>query len=252
MFEWSHSDNWVQVVFQIEFCYTTFNWGPDNLICVVCEHMARTSEEKTIDRLLTLYLINECYQHHRLIGLSQTKLQKLVFLSEKELIDNRVKAFNYRFIKLLHPSFSPELESDLTALVRLGYLTTPWFKRTNKMRMILEDFSEIFRRNRALLEIINNVLEKYAKIRTNQLVDQVNRMLWYIGSRQPRPIKDLKIKTPLLYPLTSEKAVATFQITDDELEDLEICLNPKISSGLDKAFDEMRRGNLLSHEEVFG
>lgn len=118
--------------------------------------------------------------------------------------------------------------------------------------MILEDFSGVFGKNRALLEIIDNVLSTYAKIRTNRLVDLVNRMLWYVGGRRPRAIEDLRIGTPLLYPLAWEKAEARFQMTDNELEDLEICLNPKISHDLDKAFNEMRRGNLLSHEEVFG
>jgi len=214
--------------------------------------MARTSEEKTVDRLLTLHLINECYETYHLKALSETKLQKLIFLSEKELIDNRIKAFNYRFVKLLHPSFSSELRSDLTNLVRLKYLTTPWFEQTSRMQMILEDFSGVFGKNRALLEIIDNVLSTYAKIRTNRLVDLVNRMLWYVGGRRPRAIEDLRIGTPLLYPLAWEKAEARFQMTDNELEDLEICLNPKISHDLDKAFNEMRRGNLLSHEEVFG
>lgn len=214
--------------------------------------MARTSEEKTVDRLLTLYLVNECYQSHHLRALSETKLQKLVFLSEKELIDNRIKAFNYRFVKLLHPSYSPELSSDLTHFVKLKYLAEPWFGQTHKMRLILEDFSEVFSRNRHVLRLIDDVLSRYASIRTNYLVNMVFRMPWRITRYGMRTIKDLKIGTPLLYPLTPEKAQETFQITEEELEDLEICLNPKISRDLDKAFNEMRGGKMLSHEEVFG
>lgn len=214
--------------------------------------MARTSEEKTADRLLTLYLVKECYQSHRLRSLSETKLQKLVFLSEKELIDNRIKAFNYRFIKLLHPTFSPELRSDLTHLVKQRYLTAPWIGQTNRMRMILEDFSEVLRRNRRILKMIDNVLSTWANIRTNTLVNMVNRLSWRVGRTKMRCIEDLKLGTPLLYPLKREKAHSVFRITEDELEDLEICLNPKITKDLDKAFDEMRRGRLLPHEGVFG
>lgn len=214
--------------------------------------MARTSKEKTVDRLLALYVVNECYQTYHLRGLSETKLQKLVFLSEKNLIDNRIKAFNYRFVKLLHPSYSSELSSDLTHFVKLKYLTEPWFGQTNKMRLILEDFGKVFSRNRHTLSLINDVLSRCANIKTNYLVNMVFRMPWRITRYGMQTIKDLKIGTPLLYPLTSEKAQKTFQITEEELEDLEICLNPKISKDLNQAFDEMRRGKMLSHEEVFG
>ncbi len=67
-----------------------------------------------------------------------------------------------------------------------------------------------------------------------------------------KTIGDLKMGAPLLYPLEFEKASRVFEITEDELQDLEICLNPKLSKELDQAFNEVRRGKLLSHEEVFG
>lgn len=214
--------------------------------------MVRTSAEKTVDRLLSLYLINECYETYNLRALSETKLQKLIFLSEKNLIDRRIKAFNYRFVKLLHPTYSSELSGDLTHFVRLKYLSEPWFGQTNKMRMILEDFSGVLRRNRHPLSIIGDVLSRYANIKTNRLVNLVFRMSWRVGRTRMRTIEDLKIGTPLLYPLAPEKAQEVFLITENELEDLEICLNPKISRDLDKAFNEMRRGKILSHAEVFG
>lgn len=212
--------------------------------------MARTSEEKTIDRLLTLYLINECYETHNLRSLSETKLQKLVFLSEKKLIDQRIKALNYQFIRLLYPTYSSELNGDLTNFVRLGYLTEPWFGKTGRLDMIIEDFSEVFRRNKLLLGVINEVLDKYACVPTNRLVEMVYRMLWRRGRKFIR-INDLDLGVRMLYPLKYEKAHAIFTVTEDELEDLNICLNPKISKELDRAFDDAKRGKLLSHEEVF-
>lgn len=210
--------------------------------------MSRTSTEKTVDRLLTLYLVNECYETHNLRALSETKLQKLVFLSEKDLIDRRIKAFNYRFVRLLYPTFSSELRRDLKKFVRHGYLSEPWFGQTHQMKMMLEDFGDILRRNRSLLAVIDEVLSNYAHIRTNRLINLVYRMIWTRG----KPIKNLKLGTPMLYPLRNEKAREVFRITEEELEDLEICLNPKISRELDRAFNEMRRGELVPHEEVFG
>jgi hypothetical protein len=210
--------------------------------------MVRTSEEKTIDRLLTLYSINECYEQRKVRGLSETKIQKLVFLSEKSLIDQRIKAFNYRFIRLLHPTFSKELSNDLTSFIRMGCLREPWLERTSKMKMILEDFSSIFERNSHVTRAIDAIVSTYAGIPTNRLVEMVYKMPW----ARNRVINDLTIGVPMLYPLKHEKARETFTILENELEDLEICLNPKLSREIDQAFNEMRRGRLLSHAEVFG
>lgn len=209
---------------------------------------ARTSQEKTIDRLLVLYSIKECYEKHNLKALSETKMQKLVFLSEKRLIDRRVKALNYNFVRLLYPTFSSELSKDLTDFIRLGYLTEPWLGQTTRMKMILEDFEEIFRRNYQSLDIIDEVLSEYANVPTNRLVQMVYRMPWMKSKR----VSELHIGVPMLYPLETENAHKIFKVMEDELEDLEICLNPKLSRELDRAFDEMRRGRLLSHAEVFG
>ena len=209
---------------------------------------ARTSEEKTIDRLLTLYCINECAERFGVSHLSETKLQKLVFLSEKELIDRRIKAFNYRFIRLLHPTFSPDLRDDLTDFVRFRFLREPWLERTDKMRMILEDFHDVLTENRHSLQVIDEVLSRYSSLRTERLINLVYQMPW---SRN-KTINDLAMRTPLLYPLKPDKAQETFRISEDELENLEICLNPKISAMFDQAVDDMRKGRLLSHAEVFG
>jgi len=209
---------------------------------------SRTPQEKTIDRFLTLYFINECNEKFGVTHLSETKLQKLVFLSEKELVDRRIKAFNYRFIRLLHPTFSPDLRDDLTSFVRFQFLREPWLENTDKARMILEDFHDILAKNQHTLKVINEVLGRYSRMRTERLISFVYQLPW---SRSKR-INDLAMRTPLLYPLAPEKAQEAFQISQDELEDLEICLNPKISAKFDRVVDDMRKGRLLSHAQVFG
>jgi len=141
--------------------------------------MARTRKEKMIDRLLTLYVIGKCRTDHNIRNMSETKMQKLVFLSEKQLIDNRCKAFNYRFIKLLHPTYSEELKTDLINLRRLGFLDgRPWYRENRKARNFLEDFHHVFENNRHIAESVDYVLASYAPIPTNHLVKRINEMPW--------------------------------------------------------------------------
>jgi len=209
--------------------------------------MARTIKEKSIDRLLSLYVIDRCRTKHGIKNVSETKMQKLVFFSEKSLNERRYKALNYRFIKLLHPTYSPELKNDLNELAELNFLDGPYFSENEKAQMILEDFHEVFRNNREITDTIDSVVDTYAPISTESLVKKVHNMPWKKGI-----IDDLKNRTPLVYPIKTKRARRVFQISEEDLEDLAICLSPKISRGMKQAFDELRGGQRLAHEEVFG
>jgi len=209
--------------------------------------MARTLREKVIDRLLSLYIIDKCQREYGIPSMSETKMQKLVFLAEKELIDNRCKSLNYRFIKLLYPTYSQELENDLNDLASLRFLDGPYYSGNQRTRMILDDFQHVFERNREIRHAIDDTLRKYAPIPTEQLVHVVSRMRWRKGT-----IDKLGLRTPLLYPLKEAMARCIFEISDEDLEDLAICLSPKVSRGMEQAFDELRRGQRLTHAQVFG
>lgn len=209
--------------------------------------MARTIREKSIDRLLALYVIDRCRTKHNIDNVSETKMQKLMFYSERKLNKCKCKALNYRFIKLLFPTFSSELKTDLNELSQLGFLNGPYFSEGQKAKMILEDFSQVFRDNREIISIIDSEVDKYAPIPTEELVKKTKRMRW-----RNKAIGGLTKGTPLVYPLKAENARCLLEISDEDYEDLAICLSPEISAGMAQAFDELRRGKRLTHEEVFG
>jgi hypothetical protein len=208
--------------------------------------MARTIQEKTIDRLLTLYIVDRCRTKHSIRHVSETKIHKLLFYSEKKLNESRCKALNYRFIKLLFPTFSSDLRNDLTELTELGFLDGPYFSERAKAKMILDDFRDVLCNNQEIMEIIDSQVDKYAPIPTDKLVKRTKRMKW-----RNKTIASLAKRTPLVYPLKNEKATSLFNISDEDYEDLAICLSPEISAGMEQAFDELRRGKRLTHEEVF-
>ncbi len=209
--------------------------------------MARTVQEKAIDRLFALYVIDRCRAKHGITDVSETKMHKLIFYAQKRLIDCRCKAMNYGFIKLLYPTFSDELRTDLNELTELGFLHGQYYREQEKTRMILEDFRQIFDNNREIKCLVDEEVDKYAPIETNALVARTKHLPW-----RGKVIEDLKNGTPLLYPLKATKSRCVLNVTDDDLEDLAICLSPEISAGMEQAFDELRRGKRLTHEEVFG
>jgi hypothetical protein len=210
--------------------------------------MARTVKEKAIDRLLTLYVIDRCKTKHGIDNVSETKLHKLLFYSMRKMNQQKCKALNYRFVKLLYPTFSQELRGDLNDLAELGFLSGPYFSEERKAQMIIEDFGHVLSNNGEILDIIDSEVDRYAPIQIDELVKRTKRLPWRYG----KTIAGLNNGTPLVYPLSEEKTRCQFVISESDYEDLAICLNPKISAEMEQAFDEMRRGKLLTHAEVFG
>jgi hypothetical protein len=209
--------------------------------------MVRTTQEKVIDRLLTLYVIDRCRTKHGIQHISETKMHKLIFYSEKKLNEHRCKSLNYRFVKLLYPTYSAELRKDLNDLVESNFLEGPYFCEKHKTQMILEDFQNVLASNREIMELINSEVDLYAPMDTDKLVSQTKAMKWRNGI-----IDDLKNGTPLVYPLRSTRARCSFNISEEDYEDLAICLSPEVSRGMAEAFNQLRRGQRLSHAEVFG
>ena len=209
--------------------------------------MARTLLDKAIDQFLTLFLINDAFCCWDLPLLPNTKLQKLVFLSEKEMIDEREKGFNFYFIKLIHGPFSQELENDLGKLVENGFIDDRELRPTSNAKVILDDFGDMILRNPLFLEKVKVVNVQYAGLPLQKLLEIIYAMPW--GKR--RTIADLPQRTPMLYPMKSEIVRANFQITEREAENLLMNLDPDAIKDLSEAMRDAREGKWRSYEQVF-
>ena len=101
---------------------------------------SRNPREKAIDNLILLYGINEANKEGKITGI--THLMKIVFKSELKLQSNRIKAFNYPFIRYHYGPFSPELSfEDYNGLVEDGFIEQNSIKLTHKAKEILKEMS---------------------------------------------------------------------------------------------------------------
>ena len=210
--------------------------------------MARTLLDKTVDQFLTTYLINDVFSRHRLRLLPETKLQKLVFLSEKSMIDDRCKGFNFYFIKLIHGPYSAELKSELNRFTQIGYLNDFGLKPTTNLKMIVEDFQKIIDRNQPFFQKIQRVNDVYALMPLNQLLRIIYSMPW---GRGDRTIADIPQRTPMLYPMKPNNIALEFEITENEAENLLLNFDPEAVEGLSQATEDMRKGRVRTYEQVF-
>jgi uncharacterized protein YwgA len=210
--------------------------------------MARTPLDKVTDHFLISYLINDAFSRRRLRFLPETKLQKLVFLSEKSMVDERKKGFNFYFIKLTHGPYSAELKSELERLIQIGYLDDFGLRPTASLRLIIEDFQNVVDKNQTFFQKIQRVNDAYALMPLRSLLKNIYSMPW---GRGDKTIADLPQRTPMLYPMKPNNIDLEFDITENEAENLFMNFDPEAIEELSQATDDMRKGRVRTYEQVF-
>jgi uncharacterized protein YwgA len=203
-------------------------------------------KDKIINRFLTLYLIDNSFKKKQLRFLSETKLQKLVFLSELDMLNKGIEGFNFYFLRLHYGPYSFELAKDKAQLITSGFLEEKALKPTKDATYLMEDFSTIIARNAKVISEIDSVNCSYAPLELDFLLNKVHSMPWKNAT-----VHDLPQRTPMLYPLKPSARKVAFDISDKELDDLVMNLDPDVCQEFDEAENDVNEGRFLTHEQVF-
>lgn len=209
--------------------------------------MKRSLYENIVDRFLLLHIISTASEIAPDLG--KTKLQKLAFLSEWKLLDQRFKVLNYNYIKLVHGPYSNELNDDLTDFASFNIIVDPWIQPTHDGYAILDDFSDILDRNEEFIHQINNVVARFATFSLKKLLSVVYSLPH--PYRRNITIEGTPFRTPLLYRIAEEKAIKKFEIDAEILEDLSICLHTDALKQWKEVKTDSRKGKSLTYREVF-
>jgi len=215
--------------------------------------LRREKKEVLSDRLLLLWLLYDAMVYKRF---GETKAQKLAYLSEKKMIDDREKGFNYDFIKLPFGPYSEELGKDIEWLEDQKLIgSTPIsdeasiFNESRFGRKLLNDFHELFVRNNLFTMKIAGVNRAYATKNSQEIIDYVHSLPHpYIKGHT---IDDVKLGTKILYKLDERKAVNTFNLTPEELATLDIYLDDENYRSVIMSSESAKRKPLLRFDEVF-
>ncbi len=217
--------------------------------------LGRDKGEVLSDRLLLLWLIYDAMMY-KLFG--DTKTQKLTYLSEKKMIDNREKGFNYDFVKLPYGPYSEDLQKDIKWLEEQKLINAvpipisddaKVFHESRFGRKLLNDFHELFARNNIFTRQIAETNRKFASKNSQQIVEYVHNLPHpYIKGHT---IDDLKLGTKILYKLVERKAKTIFDITPEELATLDVYLDDESYRSVIEASESAKRKPLLSFDEVF-
>jgi uncharacterized protein YwgA len=214
--------------------------------------MGRNAREILADRILLLWLLYDA-MHYKRFG--DTKAQKLTYLSEKKMIDNREKGFNYDFVKLPYGPYSEQLQKDILWIEEQRLIDSipvedgKVFHESRFGRKLLSDFHELFARNNLFTREIAEVNRTYAIKNSQEIVDYVHSLPHpYIKNRT---IEDLKLGTKILYKLDERKAEKVFDLSPEELATLDIYLDDESYRSVMEASESAKKKPLLSFDEVF-
>ena len=185
----------------------------------------RTEEEQLTDQFLLLFLIYDAE-----IGIGDTKLQKLTYLSEVEMCKQGEKGLNFNFIKMPFGPFSSELKQDVKQLVKSNIITDYSHKSTDFGKTILKNFSQLVKNNSEILGKISRINSTHKNLERDELVDIVHQM--HNPLRPWQTIDDTKHGNYILKRMKTWQKDKAFKLTKSEIASLEIYFNFKTFNSL--------------------
>ena len=203
--------------------------------------MNRTKNEKFADIALLLYLIG-LFRSKSGLYLGVTKLDKLAFLSEKEMLDQKFRGFNYEFFKWHHGPLSTDIYTDLDVLRRSGFVSGKEdITLTTHGMEALRRLSPLFKEHKSVTTPIDAVTRRSAELTTQELTERVygTTVSYPMGSKK---IRDIPKGWSILSPPPPERVSATFTLNDSWVETLEIILDRDGYDSLKRATIEAAKG----------
>lgn len=199
--------------------------------------------ERVTNVLLVLYLIETTNAIGNLED--ELKLQKLVFLAQKKLVERKLKAFGYNFFRWRKGPFSKNLRIDLITMSDQKFLkaTREGIQLTSKGKELIEDSRDIFNGNRTFLRYIDQIIEKNAELSPDDIKEKVYSLKVMVPIiREFMSIKEVPLRRLILFKTSDKKAQGIFHIPSSWLATFEIMFDKEATSSLERAVDDAIEG----------
>lgn len=206
----------------------------------IIKEKIRNPEEAIVDKVLLLYLIKKAEEKGRIWGI--TKLMKLAFFAEREMVKDKVKGFNYNFYRWHLGPFTPEVYEDLEYLIENELVAEQeGIGVTNQGAEILMEVGGLLKENKDVLEYMEKLMGKYASEGTGELMksayeSEVEIMPFKIQAK----VRDVPIGYNLVTKLDETEARDVFEINDAWLETLELVLDRSAYESFKEAMESAR------------
>lgn len=197
----------------------------------------KENKDSVQDVLLVLYLLSQA--GNRISGkdplLAKIKLLKLVFLSEKRMVEEKLKGFNFFFNVYTHGPSSKELLRMIDDLryQKLMKFENNTFSITEKGEEMVSEFVETTPENKAFFNIVDEIIEGYGNLSPEEILDQVYAMeVKPMYSEETINIGEAVKNSPkkrLLMKLDAGDVAKELTVPDDWVETVNFTLNPEFA-----------------------
>jgi len=202
----------------------------------------RTHEQVLTDRLLILEGIRLSEKYG---WLKSTKLQKLFFYGEYLMNEAGDRALNLLFRRLNFGPYSDELEKDVTALESVSYLTVENgdIQVDDLGDRVLRDARDLLKNNEWVSAKLSSSARKIAPMTTIEALEFVYSLP--IKSRYGSVVEDIPDGATIVKPLGEDVAQRKLTLDKEDLETLDILLDPDTIRGIYDLLDKRQRSPLM-------
>lgn len=191
-------------------------------------------EHKIVDRLLTLYLYDNVSEVSKMWG--DVKLQKLVFLTEKRMIEEDKRGFHYRFFRWDHGPMSRGVYEDHDFLKSHDLVDSESLEVSEQGRSILDQSSGLLERNEEYLSHIDEVTANFGNYSGSDLKSVVYDMeVSPLTLGRSIKVEDIPEGVDIYFPIPDHLAEGTFDIDEEWINTLDIMFRDDSREGLDAA-----------------
>lgn len=205
----------------------------------------RTREEILKDRSVLLYVIDQCNKFGSMDG--NVKLEKCVFLSERELNQENLKFLNYEFFRYKHGPFSTGVLNDQTTLQKneLVNFVNGKVVPTRRGEQIIDLVKDELR-EKGIADIIERRVSDIADRRMSEITDMVYSLPANNGTDQT--IKEVPPHQTLLSKVDSETAQDRLELDQNLLSTIEHLSDNTAVSRVSKAAESIKSGDFVRAE----
>ena len=208
------------------------------------------SEKAISDRIrnivLLMYLVRKT--NEKFVMEDNLKVQKLVFLSQKELTAKKMNGFAYLFLRWLKGPFSGDLNNDIVLLKQMKLLR--WgddrIELTEEGEHILESLHEIMENNKGFSDIIDDIIEEYGFLSPDEMKEKVYQMEIVVPKdRKVMRIEEIPPKKLILFGLSRKNTEIEFNINEEWLDTLEVLFDDEAIQFLERLKNSAVEGNII-------
>lgn len=202
----------------------------------------RSQDQILIDKYLLLLSVQES---ERFGWLRATKIQKVSFYAEYLMNKAGERASNLLFRRHNFGPYSDDLERDLKGLLSYDYMAV---ERGNigldeLGERVLRDTKELIQRNKWVVRPVVEAAKKIAPLNTDEALDFVYKLP--LKSRWGDTVEDVPDGATIVKPLDEGQAKQVFSLNADELETLDVLLDPDTAIRIYSIVDKQSRAPLV-------